>query len=243
MPVDRSTILREAEQLMRQGHLTQAVEVYVRALDQDPRDSATATRVADLCLRLGQPDQAMRYLMRPADGLREAGRSEEASALYERILALDPQPAPDAAVPDLDAVFAGFRRELEDSAAGSQAEAQLASGTALIAAGRIEEGLHAVQQAARVPSVRFMAAALAARTCRTIGEPRRAVEWFERALEGAPPGADAAHALLYELADTLEGIGEDARALANFLELQSEAGPYRDVAARIHRLTGTGTRG
>jgi hypothetical protein len=43
--------------------------------------------------------------------------------------------------------------------------------------------------------------------------------------------------LLYDLADALEKDGEIARALAILLELQADAGDYRDVASRIDRLT------
>jgi hypothetical protein len=42
---------------------------------------------------------------------------------------------------------------------------------------------------------------------------------------------------LYELATALEAQGETSRALAVFLELQAEAGEYRDLAARLEHLT------
>jgi hypothetical protein len=43
--------------------------------------------------------------------------------------------------------------------------------------------------------------------------------------------------LLYELADALEKAGEVARALAICLELQADAGSYKDVDNRVDRLT------
>ncbi len=46
----------------------------------------------------------------------------------------------------------------------------------------------------------------------------------------------AHHALLYELASVLEANGEGARALAVLLELQAEAGEYRDVSSRLEQL-------
>jgi len=42
---------------------------------------------------------------------------------------------------------------------------------------------------------------------------------------------------LYDLADTLERTGESVRALAVFIELEADAGLYRDVHARIEQLT------
>ena len=49
--------------------------------------------------------------------------------------------------------------------------------------------------------------------------------------------------LLYELAEMLEKVGEVARALAVCMELESEAGAFRDVAERIDRLTKVQTGG
>ena len=42
---------------------------------------------------------------------------------------------------------------------------------------------------------------------------------------------------MYDLAETLEAADETARALAVCLELQAEAGDFKDVAERIDRLT------
>ena len=68
--------------------------------------------------------------------------------------------------------------------------------------------------------------------------PFTALQWLERATQAPSPTADESHQLLYELADTLEKADESARALAVFMELQSEAGSnYRDVDERIDRLT------
>ena len=55
---------------------------------------------------------------------------------------------------------------------------------------------------------------------------------------GGSAGADAeeGRALLYDLGVVLDEAGETARALAVFLELQADAGDYRDVPARIDRL-------
>jgi hypothetical protein len=43
--------------------------------------------------------------------------------------------------------------------------------------------------------------------------------------------------LLYELADALEATGELERALAICMELEADAGDFRDVKARLKRLS------
>ena len=68
------------------------------------------------------------------------------------------------------------------------------------------------------------------------GDHVHAIEWYERAVEAVAPTPMAHHALLYDLALALEAHGEGARALAVLLELQAEAGDYRDVSSRLEQL-------
>jgi tetratricopeptide (TPR) repeat protein len=102
--------------------------------------------------------------------------------------------------------------------------------------GMLDEAITALQTAVRSPHQRFEAAALLGRLYDRRGESMQAIEWLERAAEVPAPTPDAARALLYDLGVLLEGAEETSRALAVFLELQSEAGDYRDVPARIDRL-------
>ena len=71
----------------------------------------------------------------------------------------------------------------------------------------------------------------------------QAVEWFERAAQAPAPTQEEGYELLYDLADALEKQGETARALAISMELQADAGAFRDVAERIDRLTKVQARG
>ena len=75
------------------------------------------------------------------------------------------------------------------------------------------------------------------------GNRAAALEWFERAAEAPAPTVDAGRALLYDLASVLEDLGETARALAVFGELQADARGFRDVTARIERLSRAQVRG
>jgi hypothetical protein len=62
------------------------------------------------------------------------------------------------------------------------------------------------------------------------------VEWLERAAATPAPTDDEGREVLYDLGCILDTSGETARALAVFIELQADAGEYRDVSARVDRL-------
>jgi tetratricopeptide (TPR) repeat protein len=84
---------------------------------------------------------------------------------------------------------------------------------------------------------RFPAAAMLGRIYRDEGKAVDAIDWFERAAAVTAPTPDEGWTLLYHLGTALDAIGERARALAVFLELQGTAGMYRDVEQRVARLT------
>ncbi len=145
--------------------------------------------------------------------------------------------------PGFDELFGAARGESEPAGGIEAAALQLAEGQALLRAGRVSQARRALESAVRSPAVRFDAAALLGRIARDSGDPTSAVEWFERAAEAPSVSPTAGQALLYELGDTLEALGERARALAVFLELQASAPEYRDVARRVDWLTGSRTSG
>ena len=107
----------------------------------------------------------------------------------------------------------------------------------------VDEAIASLQTAVREPRHRFEAAAALGRAYQRRGEAALAVEWLERAAEEAAPSIDDGRALLYDLGVLLDDAGETSRALAVFLELQAEAGDYRDAPARIDRLARVQTGG
>ena len=153
-----------------------------------------------------------------------------------------PKPPPGAAAgDDLNGVFERLRDQASKQV--DAAEADLKKGLALRKAGKIDEAIAALQAASRAPKLRFQAASLLGRIYIERKALPQAIEWFERAAEAPAPTAGDGHLLLYELADALEGVGEIARALAICLELRADAGEYRDVSARVDRLSKVQTRG
>jgi tetratricopeptide (TPR) repeat protein len=138
---------------------------------------------------------------------------------------------------------AAWRDEASRHATLEAADEEFSRGLALHEAGRSEDALPLLASASRAPGLRFAGASLVARIHRDRGNLAAAVDWFERAAQAPATTTAEGLALLYELADALEQTGEAARALAICIELQSEAGRYRDVAERIDRLFKAQPRG
>jgi tetratricopeptide (TPR) repeat protein len=138
---------------------------------------------------------------------------------------------------DLDKVFANLRGGTNVSGAPDAAEQAYVRGLELQKAGDIDGCIAALQEATRSPRLRFITAALVARIFKERGQTSEAIEWFERAGQAPAPTTEESYQLTYDLAETLEEAHETARALAVCLELKAEAGDFKDVAARIDRLT------
>ena len=169
---------------------------------------------------------------------REVDLSATLATLRAQALVLPPMPAMrdgKAGAKDLEAIFDELRsRVARDQQV--QATEQYERGVRHLNHGRIVDAIADLQAAARMPILRFKAASSLGRVLIARGEVRDAVDWMERAAEAPPPTQDEGRALLYELADALESLGETARALAILIEVEAESGAYRDVRDRIDRL-------
>jgi tetratricopeptide (TPR) repeat protein len=152
-------------------------------------------------------------------------------------------PGESSAAPDLEDVFAQMRLEAGRRLAIQTAEQDYRRGVALFQAGQVEDSIAALEAASAAPRFRFEAAALLGRIFLNRGDLGRAIQWLERAREAPAPAPEGMHKVLYDLADTLEATGNAAGALAVLLELQSAAGVFRDVAARVKRLSSSEIRG
>jgi hypothetical protein len=94
-----------------------------------------------------------------------------------------------------------------------------------------------LQAAARTPLFRFRASARLGRLYVARGDFEDGIDWLERAAEAPAPSPDEGWSVLYDLAGTLERLGETARALAILMELDADVGGYRDVRERIDQLS------
>ena len=139
--------------------------------------------------------------------------------------------------PDIEGVFAEMRATSAREQQASAALARYEEATRFIEQGLDREAIAALEAAARVPMMRFKAAARLGRLLIDRGDLNEGVEWLERAAEAPAPSPEEGYDLLYELAGALEAQGESARALAILMELDAEADGYRDVRTRIMYLS------
>ena len=160
--------------------------------------------------------------------------------------ALEPAVPPDVvdeAPPDLDAVFARMRSRSAEDPEVANAAGIYERGLDHVLHGRTEEAIVDLELAARAPLYRFAAGAQLGRVHIERGDLPAAVEWLERAAEAPAPTPEEGFALLYDLADTLDRLGESGRALAVLIELDADAADYRDVRQRLERLSRDQGRG
>ena len=153
----------------------------------------------------------------------------------------DPERGAKEASPDgvhgLEGFFHGLREQTGRHLEGLSAALAYDQASECFNRGEIESAVECLRAAARDPLYRFRAASMLARIARDQHRLSEAVEWLERAGDTPAPTIEASHGLLYELGDTLEAAGEDARALAVFLELQSIVPDYRDIGERLAHLS------
>jgi tetratricopeptide (TPR) repeat protein len=135
----------------------------------------------------------------------------------------------------LDDVFGALHAEAEQEDAEFAAQYVKLAQT-YVEMGMMDEAISSLKTAVRSPGHRFEAASQLGRLYLSAGNTREAIEWLERAAEEPAPDSHEGRALLYDLGVLLDDCREIPRALAVFLELQAEAGDYRDVPARIDRL-------
>ncbi|MEO5896253.1 MAG: tetratricopeptide repeat protein [Vicinamibacterales bacterium] len=137
---------------------------------------------------------------------------------------------------DLDRVFASIRANAERQEGVDNSAEYMALARTYMEMGLTDEAVAALQNAVTGTACRFEAAAALGKIAADTGDLPAAVEWFERGAEVPAPSVEEGRALLYDLGATLERMGESARALAVFLELQADAGDYRDVTPRVATL-------
>jgi tetratricopeptide (TPR) repeat protein len=161
-----------------------------------------------------------RQLRRRFATLKEAGDKEGAQQAAREQLAFELEMYAEQAVnypTDLNVKFELGRRQL--------------------LAGRTDEAIGSLQQAQRDPKRRLTAQNLLGRAFAVKGWHREASETYRRALDMEPP-EELAKELHYNLAVSLDAMGEKEKALDHFSQVAQMDYNYRDVREQIERLRG-----
>ena len=87
---DRRAALDNAQRLVQQNKLSQAIDAYEQLTRQDPSDWTSANTLGDLLVRAHRADQAIREYLRVAQCLTSTGFLARAGAIYQKVLRLDP---------------------------------------------------------------------------------------------------------------------------------------------------------
>src|SRR5688572_7318119 len=88
--MDREAALKKAEKLLRQGKLKEAIEEYVRLIEDQPRDVGAINALGDLYIRAGDGNRAVAQFTRVADQLFADGFLPKAQAIYKKALKVQP---------------------------------------------------------------------------------------------------------------------------------------------------------
>jgi tetratricopeptide (TPR) repeat protein len=174
------------------------------------------------------------------DLLRETGPPKEAREQPT----LDPPTvpsAPEARAAPTEPVPEAPEREARDDV-GHQIgrddyEARFDRGLAYREMGLLDEAIVELQLAA-ADEARLVECARMLAECFVEQEmPARAVKWLERGLAAPGLPAPKRRNLQYDLASAYEACGEASRALEIYSELQAEDAGFRDVDAKVRRLS------
>jgi tetratricopeptide (TPR) repeat protein len=241
--LDRNATLRNAEKLLGQGQLAEAIEEYVRLADDLYAEGFIPKASALYKKTLKIKADHEHALVRLVDIAESQGLMVDAKAYLREL--------------------SKHRHQREDVVGVAQCLVRVArwpNGEA--EARRIREtlGIREAEQPAPVPEEIHVESAASEQALEAppLDEPE--VEAATPQADEPPPmpvapEPDAAakpletvfgemrsrtardrRALLYDLADTLERRGDFGRALEIFMEVQSDGDAYRDVAERIERL-------
>ena len=90
MAIDRAVTLRNAEKLIRQGKLADAIQEFLRIVEDQPQDWNAKNTLGDLYARSGQIDKAIEQFIEIAEHLNDDGAVAKAGAVYKKILKLKP---------------------------------------------------------------------------------------------------------------------------------------------------------
>ncbi len=90
MPIDRNSIIKEAQKLAGKGQFDKAIAEWRKLVKETPNDANIFNTIGDLSLKKNAKTEAVDAYKRAADILAEDGFTSKAIALYKKVLNIDP---------------------------------------------------------------------------------------------------------------------------------------------------------
>src|SRR6266481_3778874 len=87
---NKAKIVSSAERYVQQGKLQNAIAEYEKVIKEDPKDLTILNTIGDLCVRIGQNDQAGQYFRKVGDQYAQSGFTVKAIAIYKKLTRLNP---------------------------------------------------------------------------------------------------------------------------------------------------------
>lgn len=87
----RAQYMLIADAHLRSGEHSQAARVFQRILELDPENTATQAKLADLYMKLGKKEDALKIYTSAAEGLYVKGSFEAAAEALNKVITLDPK--------------------------------------------------------------------------------------------------------------------------------------------------------
>jgi tetratricopeptide (TPR) repeat protein len=90
----KDKVIKTAEKYVKQGKLINAIAEYKKLLETNPNDWGTINLIGDLCVRIGENQQAIEYFNRLGEHYAKDGFYLKAIAICKKITKLDPNNMP-----------------------------------------------------------------------------------------------------------------------------------------------------
>lgn len=242
---DLSEELDEAEFYIQQNIFPEAKAIYERILERAPGHPGATSKLRWVEEQMGAKAPAPKAAAKaPAAKPAPAHAPAEAEPMFDLAAELEEElDFQDAAMasaeadepPSFEDIFSQFKkgveRELKDDAA-----AHYDLGIAYKEMGLVKDAVGEFEIALKSPGREVESANMIAVCYQELGEPAKAVEYYQRALviDGCPP--EAALNMNYELACLYEETGDVRNAVMFFKKVVDQDKVYRDVAEKIRAL-------
>lgn len=236
----RDAQARLADAYLQEGRGAEARVISEDLLDHDPGSEGHARRLLRALELLGVVDGARLVEARLGDRSApvdlsddvdvEAGEVSEAPREAAGLVEIE--------VPievDLSDALAGIGKTAAE-ATPVNAAAAYEQGLEHLRGGQVAEAITAWESAVSDVRQRCKAAAALGRLHLGRGDLQAGIDWLTRAADAPSATPEEGFAVLYDLADALDRLGEPARSLALLIELDADSGGYLDVRARIEQF-------